>query len=151
AAVAMIAGLAAAVAALLHAFPAVRRPAFSTLVSGAAWMAGPVAAALLMMGFVNQVYSSRPLIEVLRAHRLERASLVVYEGFHPWGRDFAFAERRIREADPWTLKKARTLPAVVVTRSSRATELGQPLRKEYEKLASIRIRRKDYDVYALRR
>jgi hypothetical protein len=105
-----------------------------------------------MMGFVNDVYSSRPLVEVLRARHLEGASLVIYEGFHPWGRDLDFADdRRIREADPWTLKRAAVLPAVVVTRASRATELGQPLRKEYEKIASIRIRRKDYEVYQLRR
>lgn len=148
--VALVAGLAAAIAALLHALPANRTPATSTLIAGVAWMAGPVAAVLLMMGFVNQVYSSRPLIEVLRAHRLGDASLVFYEGFHPWGRDYAFAEPgRIREADPWTLKKASQLPAVVVTRSSRATELGQPLRRQYAKIASIRIRRKDYDVYRL--
>ncbi len=150
--VAVIAALAAAAAAILHTVPRAREPVASVLLTGAALMVAPVAAAFLMMDVANAVYSSRPLVDQLRARGLERATLVVYEGFHPWGRDYDFdAVERIREADPWTLKKTRTLPEVVVTRASRATELGPPLRTSYEKIASIRIRRKEYEVYALRR
>ena len=150
-AVAILAGAAAATGALAHAARSASRPAVSLLVTGVAVMAGPIAAAVLMIGFANEVYSSRPLLRVLRAHHLENATLVVYEGFHPWAREYAFDDvDRIREADPWTLKKARTLPEVVVTRASRATELGVRLRTEYERIATIRIRRKEYDVYELR-
>ncbi|HSN68715.1 MAG TPA: hypothetical protein VLV48_05685, partial [Thermoanaerobaculia bacterium] len=150
-AVAIVGGAAAAAAALAQGARAVRRPAVSLLVTGGAVMAGPVAAAALLIGVANEVYSSRPLMRILREHRLETATLVVYEGFHPWSRDHAFdAVDRIREADPWTLKKAPVLPEVVVTRASRATELGSRLRSDYARIATIRIRRKEYEVYELR-
>lgn len=98
--------------------------------------------------FYNRIYSTRPLIDALRNLGVEGESLAHYQAFYPWGRDFDFGDPKIQEADPWTLKRPgeNPLPRVVVTRDSRATELGKPLREDYRKETTVRIRRKNYDV-----
>lgn len=102
--------------------------------------------------YFNQVNSSRPVVAALRSLGVEGETLVHYQAFFPWGRDFDFGDPRIRKANPWTLKRvaAGELPVVVITRDSRTTELGKPLRERYEKRASARVRRKNYDVWVLR-
>ena len=105
--------------------------------------------AFFMTGFFNDVNSSRPLIQILERRGIPR-SMALYEAFHPWGRSFPFASSRYTAANPWTLKRpAGPLPEIVVTRDSRTTNLGRPLREHYVKIGSARIRRKNYDVWEL--
>lgn len=120
----------------------------SVLVMGITVYAAIAIALPFFLPFYNRIYSSRPLIDALRTIGVEGESLVHYEAFYPWGRDFDFGDPKIREADPWTLKQPgeNPLPRVVVTRDSRATELGKPLREDYRKETTVRVRRKNYDV-----
>lgn len=114
---------------------------------GAATAAALFAGALFFAPLFDRVNSSRPLLDALDRHGLSGRSVALYEAFHPWGRGFAFDAPEVFEADAWTLR--RTVPDVVVTRDSRATELGPRLRSDYRKVERVRIRRKNYDVYVL--
>ena len=130
----------------------VRRPIAierSVLALGITVYAAIAIALPFFLPFYNRIYSSRPLIDALRNLEVEGESLVHYQAFYPWGRDFDFGDPEILAADPWTLKRpdGKSLPRVVVTRDSRATELGKPLREDYRKAETVRIRRKNYEVF----
>lgn len=107
--------------------------------------------AALLPAYFNDVNSSRPLIRELQRLGASDGTIVLYEAFHPWGRNFPFDSPRIRTADPWTLKKAREgeLPRIVVSRDSRTTELGKPLRERYRHAGTARVKRKNYEVFEL--
>jgi hypothetical protein len=121
----------------------------SVLAVGIAVYATIVIALPFFLPFYNRIYSSRPLIDALRNLGVEGETLVHYQAFYPWGRDFDFDDPKIVAADPWSLKRpnGKPLPRVVVTRDSRATELGKPLREDYRKAETVRIRRKNYEVF----
>lgn len=145
------ASISCGVAAALHLVRRYRDLELSVLLTAAGLFLPLSIAALLLTGYMNEVNSSRPLIRFLEQRGAVGRSMVLYQAFHPWGRQFPFTSPEIAAADPWTLKKARgPLPAIVVTRDSRTTELGPPLRANYEKAGTVRIKRKNYDVWMMK-
>jgi hypothetical protein len=99
--------------------------------------------------FYNRIYSSRPLIEALRSLGVEGESSCTIRPSIPGGVTSISAIRRSARPIPGRLKRpeGNPLPRVVVTRDSRATELGTPLREDYRKEETVRVRRKNYDVF----
>lgn len=143
-----IACVVAAVVAIAH---RVRRPSAdrSVVWTAVASIVPFALGAALLSAYFNDVNSSRPLIRELQRLGASGDSIALYEAFHPWGRGFPFDSPLIRAADPWTLKKASRaeLPRIVVSRDSRTTELGKPLREEYRHVGTARVKRKNYHVY----
>jgi hypothetical protein len=122
----------------------------SSIALGLAGLASLVVATLLLMPQVNEVGSTRPLIATLAKSPLPADQIALFACPNLWTRDMPprlfgvrYVGEDILETDP------ATLPPLVVSRSSRAKELGDSLRL-YDHVETVRMIGKDFYVYRRR-
>jgi 4-amino-4-deoxy-L-arabinose transferase-like glycosyltransferase len=122
----------------------------SSIALGLSGLASLVVATLLLMPQVNEVGSTRPLIATLAKSPLPPEQIALFACPNLWTRDMPprlfgvrYVGEDILETDP------ATLPPLVVSRSSRAKELGDSLRL-YDHVETVRMIGKDFYVYRRR-
>ena len=116
----------------------------STLLAGATPVMMMVVLAILLMPEVNEISSTRPLVEALRQMNVPPAETALYAAPYLWTRDLPAPLENVVYADIETLRRSR--PSVIVTARAHAGEIAFAL-AGYRKTAELRMIGKWFDVY----
>jgi hypothetical protein len=100
---------------------------------------------VVLIGIVNELSSTRPLVDALVRQQVRGDDVVLYQCPHLWSRDhFPRDLERVHYADE---REVRTLQSsVIVTSRKRAGDLAETLRG-YRKVDELRMIGKWFDVY----
>jgi 4-amino-4-deoxy-L-arabinose transferase-like glycosyltransferase len=119
--------------------------AASTIATGLAPICALVYAGIALMPLVNQLSSSRPLIDALERQHVAATEIALYQCPHLWSRyDFPRELEGVRYADADALRGAR--PELIATSRAHANEIAYALRG-YRKVDELRMIGKWFDVY----
>jgi 4-amino-4-deoxy-L-arabinose transferase-like glycosyltransferase len=108
-----------------------------------------VLAVALLIGPINAVASSTPLIEELERQPVPPESIALYSCPNLWSRDFPRQLERVRYVGPDVRDEAGRWPLIVATARTHAAEIA-PALAQYRKVDQIRMIGKWFDVYRRR-
>ncbi len=115
---------------------------------GIATLAPFVLATLLLMPLINEISTTRSMVRQIEVMGGMEREVALYKTFWPWSREPGLRMNRVHEIGPRGLTDRRgELPFLVITRDSRATQLGRRLREQYTHVSTVRMKRKNYQVH----
>ena len=108
-----------------------------------------VIAVAMLLGPINVVASSTPLIEALQRQPVEPESIALYSCPNLWSRDFPRRLERVRYVGPDVRDERGRWPLILATARTHAVEIA-PLLGRYRQIDQVRMIGKWFDVYRLR-
>jgi hypothetical protein len=102
-----------------------------------------------LLGPINAVASSTPLIEALERQSVEPDSIALYSCPNLWSRNFPRRLERVRYVGADVRDAAGRWPLIVATARSHAAEIA-PALSHYRQIDEVRMIGKWFDVYRLR-
>jgi 4-amino-4-deoxy-L-arabinose transferase-like glycosyltransferase len=122
------------------------RPMARAAVAGGVALWPLVYIVIVLIPLVNQTSTTAPLVRELERTGVPPEEIALYWTPHLWSRDMPAEFQKVRYVSPEGL--AEDPARIVVVRSDRAAALGETLDR-YERISSLRMISKDFDVYEL--
>jgi 4-amino-4-deoxy-L-arabinose transferase-like glycosyltransferase len=136
--------IATAIAALIALLVVMRAsPTIGTVAVGAASLVPMLYVAIVLMPFVNDLASTRPLVAALVRQRVAPEEIALYSCPYLWTRDMPRELERVVYADPETFKTIH--PLVIATSRAHAKEIA-PFLVGYHRVDEVRMIGKWFDV-----